>query len=124
MMTDSPTPSTSRHHDDKCDKPEKPDKTVLLVSELMSKNARLASEAARSAEVDINLTSFRTLVTIFHVIAQSSRSSIAICCFSFSSLLTHPARGWKHRRERLAFHLLRRRGEGGGGALLKDARMK
>lgn len=34
MMTDSPTPSTSKHHDDKCDKPEKSDKTVLLVTEV------------------------------------------------------------------------------------------
>lgn len=80
-MTESPTPSTSRHHDDKCDKPEKPDKAVLLVSDL----TLIRGSCQRyDCPVGINLTNSRTLVTIF----SCHREIFDTICNFFSFFLT------------------------------------
>lgn len=91
-MTDSPTPSTSRHHDDKCDKPERSDKTVLLVSEsLDGRRANRppdtdgATKLPSLSRVDVTLTSFRCnrLATIFHVIVTRSLIRYAVSLIHF-----------------------------------------
>ncbi|XP_011646338.1 regulator of G-protein signaling 7-binding protein-like isoform X1 [Pogonomyrmex barbatus] len=83
MMTDSPTPSTSRHHDDKCDKPERSDKTVLLQIQDIN------SQVAQFRDLLINIGQPRDCPELREKIRKLRRSCVEACKSTSQLVLPH-----------------------------------
>ncbi|XP_032684989.1 uncharacterized protein LOC116850603 isoform X3 [Odontomachus brunneus] len=83
MMTDSPTPSTSRHHDDKCDKPEKPDKSVLLQIQDIN------SQVAQFRDLLINIGQPRDSPELREKIRKMRRNCVEACKHTSQLVLPH-----------------------------------
>ncbi|XP_029671372.1 uncharacterized protein LOC115240386 [Formica exsecta] len=83
MMTDSPTPSTSRHHDDKCDKPEKSDKTVFLQIQDIN------SQVAQFRDLLINIGQPRDCPELREKIRRLRRNCVEACKSTSQLVLPH-----------------------------------
>ncbi|XP_014488942.1 PREDICTED: uncharacterized protein LOC106752058 isoform X2 [Dinoponera quadriceps] len=83
MMTDSPTPSTSKHHDDKCDKPEKPDKTVSLQIQDIN------SQVAQFRDLLINIGQPRDSPELREKIRKMRRNCVEACKHISQLVLPH-----------------------------------
>ncbi|EFN72725.1 Syntaxin N-terminal domain-containing protein [Camponotus japonicus] len=83
MMTDSPTPSTSRHHDDKCDKPEKTDRTVFLQIQDIN------SQVAQFRDLLINIGQPRDCPELREKIRRLRRNCVEACKSTSQLVLPH-----------------------------------
>ncbi|KYN38294.1 hypothetical protein ALC56_07334 [Trachymyrmex septentrionalis] len=83
MMTDSPTPSTSRHHDDKSDKPERSDKTVLLQIQDIN------SQVAQFRDLLINIGQPRDCPELREKIRKLRRNCVEACKSTAQLVLPH-----------------------------------
>lgn len=83
-MTDSPTPSTSRHHhDDKCDKPEKTDRTVFLQIQDIN------SQVAQFRDLLINIGQPRDCPELREKIRRVRRNCVEACKSTSQLVLPH-----------------------------------